>query len=383
MKVLYIIDYGTIGGATKAFVEMVLSEKKLGVHPIVITSKYNEINSLLEKNKIPNLAVGHYTVFEPFNYDGIRSLWWLLKMTIRYYTAERKAFNLIRKHISLDEIDIIHSNTNRCTLGCLINKKYNIPHVMHIREFADKDFGCISLRPFYIRYFNKFTSEFFSVSNAVMQYWNMKGIHCDKNHLIYDGVKCENILESKKQKTDCLHMVIVGGVCKAKGQIIAVKAFEFIPPKIREKIHLDIIGWCDNEYLDEIIHITRKLNVTSNVHYLGAMPNVYEILCNYNIGLMCSLSEGFGLVTAEYMHARLGVIASNSGANPELITNGESGLLFAVNDPKDLARCIMMFYEDRDLLELCSHNAYDKAKATYTSINNAQQIYNEYLKILN
>lgn len=383
MRVLYIIDYGTIGGATKAFIDLVLSEKALGVLPIVITSQYNEINELLDSYRISNISAGHYTVLEPFKIKSIRSLWWLLKMLWRYYSSEKKAYKTIMSKINFDNIDIVHSNTNRCTLGCYINKRHKIPHIMHIREFSDKDFGCISLRPFYVDYFNKYTTSFISVSNAVKDYWNSKGIRHSKNHCIYDGVADKDIIRSTCLKNRNIKMVIVGGVCKAKGQLIAVKSFEYLPLTIRNNISLDIIGWADNEYLNEIIETISNLNLSQNIHYLGSMQSVHKELCNYNVGLMCSISEGFGLVTAEYMLAGLGVIASNSGANPELISNNETGLLFETNNPKDLAESIVKYYNDRDLLLSCSNNAYNKAKMFFTSTFNANQIYNEYKQVLN
>ena len=66
MTVLYVLDYGTVGGATRSFVEMVTQMKSLGVHPIVITSKRNDLNVELENKGIKTIAIGHYTLFEPF-----------------------------------------------------------------------------------------------------------------------------------------------------------------------------------------------------------------------------------------------------------------------------------------------------------------------------
>jgi glycosyltransferase involved in cell wall biosynthesis len=44
-----------------------------------------------------------------------------------------------------------------------------------------------------------------------------------------------------------------------------------------------------------------------------------------NIGLMCSRDEAFGRVTIEFMLHKMPVIASNSGANPELVINRING----------------------------------------------------------
>jgi len=97
---------------------------------------------------------------------------------------------------------------------------------------------------------------------------------------------------------------------------------------------------------------------------------------------MCSRSEGFGRVTAEYMHAQLGIIASDSGANPELIEDGVTGLLFKSGDAKSLADCIIRFYNNRELLIQLSHAAREKARREYTQHKNAENIYKIYQEIL-
>ena len=118
------------------------------------------------------------------------------------------------------------------------------------------------------------------------------------------------------------------------------------------------------------------------VHFLGSIENLHERIGNYQIGLMCSRSEGFGRVTAEYMHGCLGVIASDSGANPELIENGKTGLLFSTGDSMSLADCILRLYNDRDLLIKLSNAACQKAKTMYTQQKNSDSIYELYQALL-
>ena len=82
------------------------------------------------------------------------------------------------------------------------------------------------------------------------------------------------------------------------------------------------------------------------------------------------------------MHGQLGVIASDSGANPELIEDGVTGLLFKSGDAKSLADCILRLYNDRELLIRLSHAAKEKARKEYTQQKNAESIYQVYQEIL-
>ena len=97
---------------------------------------------------------------------------------------------------------------------------------------------------------------------------------------------------------------------------------------------------------------------------------------------MCSKAEGFGRVTAEYMHAGLGVIASDCGANPELIQNEKTGLLYNKVDTTSLTKKIMEYYQNRELLISCARDGQWIAKNTFTQEINARYIYCLYNEIL-
>ena len=84
---------------------------------------------------------------------------------------------------------------------------------------------------------------------------------------------------------------------------------------------------------------------------LGYREDVCSLLHEYDCGVMCSRSEGFGRVTAEYMMAGLPVIASDTGANPELVNEGQTGLFYRWGDTSDLAKKIEMLADDALLCE--------------------------------
>lgn len=384
MTVLYIVDYGTVGGATHAFIDMAIQMKALGVTPIVVTSGRDSLNSCLEKEGIRTVAAGHYTVLEPWKYKGLGSLKWFVMMIARYWRYERQAIRFIESELNLKSVDLIHTNSARNSLGCYLSKKHNIPHIMHIREFADTDFGCKALNPFYINLYNKYSSAFISISDAVKNHWTQKGIDASRNIVIYDGVYNEDILPTDYSSIydDTFRMVIVGGVCEAKGQLIAVEAISKLPTYIRDHVSLDIIGWQAPEYMNRINNYICEHHLEKQVSVHGARNDIHEILHNYHVGLMCSRSEGFGLVTAEYMHAGLPVIASNSGACPELIEDKSCGLIFESGNSIAMCNCIEEYFKNRNLLEIHGKAARIRALDKFTRPINGNNIYNIYKSII-
>lgn len=62
------------------------------------------------------------------------------------------------------------------------------------------------------------------------------------------------------------------------------------------------------------------------------------------------LPEAFGLVVAEAFSAGRPVIVFDSGALPELVTNGEDGFVVTQNDSKSLAEAMQRFVDNPDLI---------------------------------
>ena len=82
------------------------------------------------------------------------------------------------------------------------------------------------------------------------------------------------------------------------------------------------------------------------------------------------------------MLSRLGVIAANTGASPELIRHKDTGLIYEFGNSEDLALKIQEFYLNRDLLKTCSNNAKNYALKHFTSAINAENIIKVYRRCL-
>lgn len=382
MKILYIIDPVTQGGATESFIEVISQMTKRGVKCYVCTSKSSSFDDRIRKAGGVPLSCGHMTVLEPISpYKWKRPIKYPIQW-LRFRIARYKALKKISSLIDISSINLIHTNSARNDIGCYLNKQYNIPHLMHIREFADKDFKCIPLDRKYIDVYNKYTSMFVAVSDAVKKHWVSKGLEKQKIDVVYNGIK-EDIAPSPNQdKLNAkLQAIMTSGICEAKGQMQVLEALSLLPIPVLNCIHVDFVGWADPQYLSSLEEYVQAHELKKNVSFLGKCSSVHSILHNYQLGLTCSKCEGFGRVTAEYMHARLGVIASDTGANPELIKNGNTGLLYKEGDVKNLAVKIQELLENRDELVSLSNNAQNFAKSNFTDIINADNIYRIYKRL--
>lgn len=382
MKIMIISDPGTVGGATRSLVDVSTELKRSGDDILVCTSSFNELNKELCEREIDSFACGHKSAMNPKSpFLWKRPIKYPIEL-IQYKIAERTAIHKIEDNIDLKTIDIIHTNSARNDIGCILKQKHGIPHVMHIREFGTEDFDCCIYRKNYYNFLNKNTDVFIAISQAVAKSWIKRGLEASKVRVIYNGIDFHEVSAPDfNHNNKTLKMVIVGGICEAKGQLQIVRALSKISADILKNIELSIIGWGDPRYKDEILEYVNQHDLARNVNILEASNNVHEMLPKYDIGLMCSRSEGFGRVTAEYMFAGLGVIASDTGANPELIDNGVNGLIYRYGDEDDLAQAIMKLYVDRECLNLYAKHAYDDAHARFTIKNNVENIKRIYSEI--
>lgn len=381
MKVVYIADIGIEGGATKSLIELVSTMKsEHGVEPIVLTSGNDRLNESLSALGIENHSVGHGAFLQGApDAAWKKPIKWLIYAIYyysHYYLSIRKAI----RTVDWKSVDLIHTNVARDDLGMEISKRTGVPNICHIREFAELDFNCWTYRPHYVSYLAKNTDRFIAISEAVKKYWIKKGLPENKIRVIYNGVDYQKIVPADQGKwasDKIIKMVIVGGVIPNKGQYQAIEALCMLPEHIRCNFTLDVIGGVTETYKMKLQEPLKKCGILEQVRFLGACNDVYIRLKDYHVGLMCSKAEGFGRVTVEYMHAGLVVIASDGGANPELIQDKITGFIYHREDVKTLANKMIYVWEHKDEMTDIAYKGQKEAKK-YTKQKNANEIYMEY-----
>lgn len=349
MKVLFISGGDYKYGAPKSMMSLILYMKEnYDVEPVLLTKKHNALNDICEENGIENYSFWYcdFMSGSPYNFLPLKIMKHVVKY-ILYLGGSLSQGRVLKCGIDFETIDIIHTNHNRIQIGAYISKKKQIPHVWHIREFGKEDYNVIFYKTNTMSYMNSHADSFIAISDAVKSSWIGKGIRADKITTVYNGIEDKKIVPRKKKQDKKLKLVILGHIQPSKGQIQIVEALTLLEQRVRTNIQLDIIGEGYKDYLRKIRKIIKKYNL-DNVNLLGYCNNVPDKLPEYDVGIVCSKAEGFGRVTVEYMRAGLYVIASDTGANPELILNNSIGKLYEYGNVRSLARCIEDIYINRN-----------------------------------
>jgi N-acetyl-alpha-D-glucosaminyl L-malate synthase BshA len=96
--------------------------------------------------------------------------------------------------------------------------------------------------------------------------------------------------------------------------------------------------------------LAHDLGIQGRVHFLGKQERVNELLPLADLLLMPSELESFGLAALEAMACKVPSIATRVGGVPELIDDGETGLLYAVGDVDGMAAGALGLLRDKERL---------------------------------
>ena len=89
-----------------------------------------------------------------------------------------------------------------------------------------------------------------------------------------------------------------------------------------------------------------ELGLDGRVHFHGQLRDVRPLLARAGLFVLPSLTEGVSLTLLEAMASGLAVVASRVGGNPEVVADGETGLLTPAGDPAALAAALLRLRRD-------------------------------------
>ena len=137
----------------------------------------------------------------------------------------------------------------------------------------------------------------------------------------------------------------VGRLAPQKGQRVLVEAMPLLLERV-PRAHVLIAGGGDLEEL--LRELADELGVAERVHVLGPRRDVPALMHALDVFAMPSIWEGFGIVLLEAMAAGKPVVASRVATIPEVVLDGETGLLVPAGDEVALAEALASFAESPD-----------------------------------
>ena len=121
--------------------------------------------------------------------------------------------------------------------------------------------------------------------------------------------------------------------------------------------------------------LAQALGIASQVEFAGFVSEAQKLERYATSDLLVSASsmEGFGLAVGEAMACGLPVVVTNAGSLPELVVDGESGLVVPVDDAAGLAASMVRVLRDRALAAAMGRAGIGGVEAKFRWDKTAQQ----------
>lgn len=227
-------------------------------------------------------------------------------------------------------------------------------------------------------YWKKF-DKLFCISKAVKEYTVQLGY--TNGIVVYNGIHTEEIARkdySQTSENTIKRIVCIGRLNKDKGQRILIDAAkELVNNRQQTSFSIDLIG--DGMEHERLKKLVVDYGLSNYVRFLGKQPRnwFYPKLKNYDLFVMPSISEGFGLTLAEACAAKLPVLTCDLAGPMEVIGNGKFGVSFKTGDVLALADGIEHFLRNGYDLTL-TEKAYYYVKNNFDVKATANRYIEEY-----
>lgn len=294
-----------------------------------------------------------------------------------FFTLRKQALSLIDKY----QIQLIHANSAApCQWLNFAARQRNLPLICHLHSIYQ-------LR-------DRLTLGLYQVSMAVgVSHYVLSDLHKDnmphtRTCVIANGIDKQKLEAQKTSpiantlaiKADDFVIATVGSLIYRKGvDLIIVAVAQLIKNNL--PIHLLIIG--DGPEKSNLEKQIQQLGLQKKVSLLGEQGNVFAILRDHaNLFVSAAREEAFGLVLAEASLAGLPIVAPAVGGIPDVVINGQTGILVPSEDISAFVKAITHLYHAPSLCHAMGKTGYQHISTKFTIENNCQRFEQLYQKML-
>jgi glycosyltransferase involved in cell wall biosynthesis len=313
----------------------------------------------LDKEKFENILVCSQD-FREEDYKNLVDFFEQVKMDRAIGSNDLKAIGEVRRLIKRYNPDIVYAHSSKAgaiarvaDIGLKNHCLYN-PHgwAFNMRCSAKKKAMYTAIE----KIAAPFCDKIICISDAEKQSALDKKI-CreDKLQVIFNGVDIEayenGIHGTVKRKDlnipeDAFVVGMVGRISPQKAPDIFIKMAKHVKDKV-SNAHFIIVGNGDQEA--EIKKYAKDNDFLDSLHITGWVDNPMSYVELFDVACLLSRWEGFGLVLPEYMMARKPIVASRVDAIPNIICDGENGLLVEMDDVVGASTAVLKLYLNNSL----------------------------------
>jgi glycosyltransferase involved in cell wall biosynthesis len=322
MNIAYVLNLTTPnGGATKAFLNLLKGLMEKGVSPVVIVPDKQGVYTTLVEAGIKTYAITFRDNCLSHARTWKEKLLFVPRMVAKVI-VNRKAADKLATILREEHIDILHSNSSVISIGFRATRKAGIPHLYHIREYRDLDFGkhYFPNEQSFARQLEQADSYSICITKDIQRHFHQED-NC-RSSVIYDGVFEEVSQMPNHPKSD--FFLYAGRIEPAKGLDTLLEAyFHYATKQTSKPTKLKVVGgYMDTPFVRAQQTYIKTHHLEEHVEILGERDDLPTLMSEAKAIIIPSRREGFGFCMPEAMHLGCLVIARNTGGTKEQLDNG-------------------------------------------------------------
>jgi mannosyltransferase len=217
-------------------------------------------------------------------------------------------------------------------------------------------------------------------------------LHRKPDKVIYHGVKTDVYTppENKETAWQALNLLpesinkgkygiaILGRVREQKGVHLFVKSCITLLDKYPDytAVVVGSISSSNESFVKELQVEIDKAGLTERIVFAGEQDfsDIPKIFSALSLVVALSDNEGFGLTILEAMSSGAAVLASEAGAWPEVVRQGEDGYVVPINDLPEVINKMDMLLRDQEQLVKMGINGRERVLEHYSVQREAKQL---------
>jgi len=278
---------------------------------------------------------------------------------------------LIKQH----HVDLVYCNNMMVKpLGAPAAQLADVPCVLHVRNLHEKRFAIalycdtVARLPAVQLVIANSSASAVPYRRAVPHKVVVVHNGVDLSEYSADAVPRGTLRAQLGAAPDELLVVFTGNLIPRKGVDVLLRAFAQVlrdVPRARLALAGRVPIGSPVDYRARYQELADTLGISARVHFLGFVADVPPLVADADALVLPSLQEPFGRSIIEAMALGAPVVASRVGGIPEIIEDGQDGLLAAPGDVDELAGALRQVLSDPALRDTLRRRALQKVRERF------------------
>lgn len=334
MKIMQVIPYFCFGGAEIMCENLTYALKNAG-QDVFVVSLYNERTPIAQR----------------MEEAGIRIVYLDKKLGLDLSMVP-KLVRVMRQ----EGPDVVHTHLDVIKYATAAARLSGVKKCVHtVHSLADREAEGRIQKIINGTYFRKAWSVPVALTPEVQaSVSDFYGLPPERIPVIYNGIDLSRCIPKTTYETgETVTILHVGRFDVPKNHAGLLEAFRLLR-ETNPECHLRLVG--DGDLRLRMEALAKEKGISDAVEFCGMQSNVYPYLHDADIFTLPSIYEGNPMTIIEAMGAGLPIVASRVGGIPDMIHDGESGILVEP-EPRAVCDALARMVEDGALRRRLGENA--------------------------